>query len=157
MRAEDVAEYIVVYFQTKGELLTNKKLQKLLYYIEAWFLADKNKSLISEDFEAWVFGPVVSSVYREYKQFKYNPIRFDYDSSAESKLKGIIKENKISKDDVNFLNLVLTKYGCLSAFELEFLSHSETPWLEARGNLSPVESCNTVISKNTMKEYYKNL
>ena len=49
---------------------------------------------------------------------------------------------------------VLNKYGTLSSFELEMLTHSEDPWLEARGNTLPHERCNTIIDKAKMKSFY---
>ena len=39
------------------------KLQKLLYYAHAWFLANFDQPLIEEEIEAWPWGPVIRSVY----------------------------------------------------------------------------------------------
>ena len=45
--------------RASGEAITQLKLQKLVYYADAWFLANFDEPLIKEDFEAWAHGPVV--------------------------------------------------------------------------------------------------
>ena len=61
MKALEISNIILTHFDYSGDLITNKKLQKLLYYVEAWNLVYKS-SLIDDDFEAWVHGPVVPDV-----------------------------------------------------------------------------------------------
>ena len=41
------------------------KLQKLLFYAHAWYLAQTGNPLFEEDFEAWPWGPVVRDVYTQ--------------------------------------------------------------------------------------------
>ena len=50
------------------------KLQKLLFYAQAWYLAHCDRSLFDEDFEAWPWGPVVSDIYAQTYQFGRKPI-----------------------------------------------------------------------------------
>ncbi len=52
-----------------GDLLTNMKLQKLLYYEQGFHLAYFNQPLFNEAIEAWQYGPVVPLVYEHYKSF----------------------------------------------------------------------------------------
>ena len=47
--------------------MSHKKLQKLCYYAQAWYVTIKNKPLFEDDIEAWVHGPVVPSLYSQYK------------------------------------------------------------------------------------------
>jgi uncharacterized phage-associated protein len=158
MKAAEVAKYVVTFFDDKGDPITNKKLQKLLYYIEAWNLVYL-KSIFSEDIEAWVYGPVVNEVYQEYKKSGYSPITREYPpgSSSSQELKKLEKTLNIKGDQKELIETVLEKYGAMSSFQLERLTHSEPPWLEARGDCHPLERCSKAISRKTMKEYYSSL
>jgi uncharacterized phage-associated protein len=158
MKATNLAKIVLAHFDSKDDLVTNKKLQKVLYYIEAWSLV-YFKSIVEEDFEAWVHGPVIHSLYAEYKKFGYAPIRSSYEKgeSAEDKLTDLLKASKISKDHQELVFTVLNRYGSLSSYQLETLSHSETPWKQARQGLKPYQACGNVIDKNVMKSYYSSL
>src|SRR5258708_40323860 len=43
--------------------LTNLRLQKLLYYAQAWSLVLRESELFPEEIQAWRWGPVVPAVY----------------------------------------------------------------------------------------------
>ena len=71
----EVANYTLFFAYKRGDLLTNLKLQKLLYYIQAWFLVkNQGQPLFKENIEAWQYGPVVREIYDKYKCFGRNPI-----------------------------------------------------------------------------------
>ena len=124
------------------EPMSNKKLQKMCYYAQAWHLALEDEPLLKEtSFEAWVHGPVNPKLYHYYKDYGYDAIT--------------IKDIVIPVDILAFAKQVHESYGHLDAYELECLAHQEAPWKEARGNLRPWEPCNTVISEASMKEYYR--
>jgi uncharacterized phage-associated protein len=157
MKAIEISRYVIAKFDNVGDLITNKKLQKLLYYIEAWSLVHLD-SIIDEEFEAWVHGPVIRNVYQEYKKHGYAPIVMDYGKSDSSKfIKKFIKESKIDENHIELIDSVLEKYGVLSSMELELLSHSEKPWIDARGKCSPVDHCSKNINKDLMKSFYSSL
>ena len=61
MKASDIAHIVTYYVNQKGDTISPKKLQKLLFYVEAWNLVHLKIPLIEEDFEAWVHGPVLPS------------------------------------------------------------------------------------------------
>ena len=67
--ALDVATYVIKYAHTSGceESMSNLKLQKILYYIQAAFLVEKNRQCFKEAIIAWEFGPVIPEVYQKYK------------------------------------------------------------------------------------------
>ena len=69
--AIDVARYIVTFFQEAGDPVSNLKLQKLLYYVQGWSLALDNKPAFQDRLEAWVHGPVQSSVYGTFKSYRW--------------------------------------------------------------------------------------
>ena len=66
----DIARFVINYCNDREYDISNLRLQKLLYFIQAYYLGLKNKMpLFKEDFEAWDFGPVIPCVYQEYKAF----------------------------------------------------------------------------------------
>ena len=70
----DIADYFVRLANETGDYISNLKLQKLVYYAQAWYLAISDEALFEEDFEAWVHGPVIPELYQEYKSFGWRPI-----------------------------------------------------------------------------------
>lgn len=144
--ASDVAEFFLAKANAVGEPITNLKLQKLVYYAQAWFLANKNKPLFEDDFEAWVHGPVQPSLYHVYKERGSAPIVTDLDIKDVSE--------KFDDETFEFLNEVAEVYMPHGAYQLELMTHKEKPWIDARGSCEPDEKCNTVISKSAMEEFY---
>jgi len=145
------AKLIANYFIWKAQRdkdkgpLTNKKLQKLLFYSQAWNLVFNKKKLFSEDIEAWVHGPTVPIVYVEYKDFGSRPISKDIDTSEFDKI------NKIEK---KLLDEIWDVYGKYDGDYLEELTHNEEPWQKARKGLEIDESSNNTIDEDVMGEYY---
>ena len=140
---------IVDYFIWKGQSdkknVTNKKLQKLLYYAQAWHLVFKGKPLFKDKIEAWVHGPTVGIIYDQFKSFGYNNIEKDIETN---------NFKKISKSVLDILDEVWRVYGKYDGNFLELLTHGETPWQEARGNLETFEPSGNTISLKTMKKFY---
>ena len=159
MKASELGHIITHYVNQKGEDVSHKKLQKLVYYVEAWHLVHLNSSIVDEDFEAWIHGPVVPELYRELKDFGFNNIDVINDEfdTIDEELKAIIKRNGITDEQMELIHSVLDKYANLSAFELEILSHNEKPWLDAREGLSPNNPSKNRIDKDSMKSFYYSL
>ena len=61
---------------TRGDLMTNLRLQKLLYFAQGWHLARFGRPLFDASIEAWPYGPVVPEVYRAYKEYGAGGYRF---------------------------------------------------------------------------------
>lgn len=156
MKATVLGHIITDYLNGKGESVSPKKLQKLVYYVEAWHLVHLESELIDENFEAWVHGPVIPELYEDLKQFGYNDIKIldDELDSSDERIEKIAKENDLTENQLELIYSVLNKYGTLSSFELEMLTHSEEPWLEARKGFPPHKRCKSIIRKNRMKEFY---
>lgn len=145
-----VADYFIGLSNETGTLISNLKLQKLLYYADAWHLANYGDPLIKEDFQAWVHGPVIPALYGQYKSFGYHPIQRE-ELNEEACLR--IKQS-FSKDQQELLGLVTDSYFGLTAFELERLTHNELPWQLARKGLADDEPSNNIIDKSAMRKYY---
>jgi uncharacterized phage-associated protein len=128
------------------ESMSNKKLQKLCYYAEAWHQALYDSTLIKgSHFEAWVHGPVCPSLYEKYKDYGWNDI---------PKLK---KKPTIDQETNEFLEIVYNTYGHFTGHQLETLTHNEKPWQEAREGLGECEASNNVIKTAIMKEFYNSI
>src|SRR5579871_1664070 len=69
------SDFLLCESRERGDVLTNLKLQKLLYYAQAWHLVHKDKYLFSEDFQAWIHGPVLPSQYQRFKKNEWRPIQ----------------------------------------------------------------------------------
>jgi uncharacterized phage-associated protein len=139
--AHDVAAYIL---QKQGEM-TAMKLQKLVYYCQAWSLVWDEEPLFRERIEAWANGPVVPALYRFHKgQFK-----------VSSWPRG--DSSKLTKKQRETIDAVLRYYGNRSSQWLSDLTHRERPWAEARSGLSPGDPGATEISHASMDEYYGSL
>ncbi len=122
--------------------ITNLKLQKLLYYAQAWHLAFYASPLFPDDIEAWVHGPVVPKVFRRFKTLGWKTIDMPVSPTVESHVSAHLKS-------------ILMAYGSLGATQLERLTHSEDPWKIARAGIPEDVSCNRVIAHRDMKMFYK--
>jgi uncharacterized phage-associated protein len=119
------------------------KLQKLVYYAQAWYLGVYGIPLFDRDFQAWIHGPVIPDLLEKYqRQFSWEPI-------IEQ-----IEKPKIPQQIGEFIAEVAEAYFQYDDETLERIVCSEMPWLEARGKLPRDESCHAIISQESMKKYY---
>jgi uncharacterized phage-associated protein len=123
------------------ESMTHKKLQKLCYYAYSWYLTLYGERLFRNSFEAWIHGPVDPLLYQEYKEYGWREIP----SKETCQLDGDLYE---------FVKRVYDSYGHLDGDELEHLTHTEAPWLEARGGIPEFVPCNNPIKDETIRQYY---
>lgn len=94
-RAIDIAMYIIEYGRANNKHINNLKLQKVLYFLWIEFYRKTKKSLFSEDFVAWHYGPVIPEIYYEFSHFGASPIyvyRSDSEISIDSMTESIITE-----------------------------------------------------------------
>lgn len=142
----DVANW----FLSKSCDITNKKLQKLAYYAYSWYLVFNNESVddlssrfFENKFEAWVHGAVYPELFHKYKE---------YGSSCIPMYKG--ETAAFSPDDVDVLNQTWEVYGKYNGNELESICHQESPWINARGNLTRWEPSTEAIKDKDIFECY---
>jgi uncharacterized phage-associated protein len=139
----DVAAYIL----KKLKSITAMKLQKLVYYSQAWSLVWDEKPLFREPIEAWANGPVVRSLYNAHKG------RFLVTRTSL----GNRDANALTPEQQETVEAVLKFYGGETSQWLSDLSHRERPWREARAGLKPGERGNHKITHASMAEYYGSL
>lgn len=126
--------------------MTQKKLQKLCYYAQAWFYALKGIRLADSDFQAWVHGPISPILYERFKPFGFDTIKLKHGCVVS-----------IDEEDKTLLEDVWETYGNYSGNALEALAHYEEPWIQARIGYASNERCCIVISPDSMKSYYQSI
>lgn len=137
----DVAAYIL----KKLGNMTTMKLQKLIYYCQAWSLVWDEKPLYKEDIEAWANGPVVRELFAYHKgQFEVSKILIGNPDCLEN----------YQKDSIDS---VLDFYGNKSAQWLIDLAHKEKPWKITREGLNELQRGNKVIKLDVIADYYSSL
>lgn len=133
---------VAQYFLSK-QSMTHKKLQKLCYYSQAWYLANHGVPMMQNRFEAWIHGPVSPDLYAQYRGWGWASIPMHENNS--------IQFNPVELD---LMNKVFDTYGEYTGDELEGLTHREKPWLNARKGCSPSEYSRNPISMKDMRDYY---
>lgn len=138
-KIEDIAKKIIAKARPEyGDVITNMKLQKILYYMQGFHLAMFEEPLFSEDIEAWMYGPVVPSVYDSYKESGNSPITNDEDYTPI----------KLQGEEEELFDQVYEAYGQFSALKLMQMTHNEIPWK------SVPTGYGSVISKEVIKKYF---
>lgn len=141
VRAEDVARYIL---EKLGNTET-AKLQKLLYYCQAWSLVWDGSPLFPERLEAWKLGPVCREVYNRH------PHHISVSAEQFEPAVGIPGHMRETID------AVLAFYGRIPTWSLVELTHREDPWVDARGGLPEDAYGSTPISHTAMRSYFERI
>ena len=134
-----MAAYIINKQVDDGYPISNLKLQKILYFVQAEFLVSKDEPCFDEVIEAWDFGPVVESVYKEYAVHGGNLIF----SPSESTYGYHIKHN-----DRELIDGILDKVKKYSTSYLADIIHHQTPWIKGRTRL------NRIITNESLEDFF---
>lgn len=140
---KDVAEFILKEYGSMPAM----KLQKLVYYCQAWSLVWDDAPLFNETIEAWANGPVSRVLFEAHKG------KFKVDTIKGGNFKALTPNQK------DTIQKVLKFYADKSSQWLSDLTHMEAPWINARreGGLTDSERGSTVITHEEMHNYYSNL
>lgn len=151
-----IANYFIELAKKEDKLISPMKLQKLVYFAHGWCLALADKPLINEKIEAWQYGPVVSSLYREFKKYGNEGITspaVEFKHLGDFKFANIIptvEDNDVKK----LLEKIWEIYGGYTGWQLSNATHLEgTPWSEIWGK-DGVPS-NTDIPDEKIKDFFK--
>jgi len=136
---------VVKYILSKKKPITAMKLQKLVYYCQAWSLVWDGKQLFREKIEAWANGPVVKELYNDHRGM-YEIV--DIVRGNKNNLKDYQKET---------IDIVLEFYGNKTPQWLSDLTHMEPPWREARRGIPNGDRGDNEINLASMEEYYSSL
>jgi len=158
--ATAVANEFLTIAIAEGKELSPMKLQKLVYFAHGWYLALTGEPLISERIEAWQYGPVIPSLYREFKEYGNAPVvtpafEVRYDGWKPS---FVVSKLGDSGDGVNKARQVIKKvwqlYGEYSSVRLSNATHVPgSPWSEVYKE----GSRHTIIPDDTIKTYFREL
>jgi uncharacterized phage-associated protein len=125
-----------------GEVLTPMKIQKLVYIAQGWHLGLYGKPLISEEVEAWQYGPVFPELYHEFKLYGGRAIVRPSDMGV-----GL---SSIKAKTRRFLKTVWKVYRQYTAVQLSNLTHKAgTPWYQTEFR--------RVIEERLIQNYYARL
>ncbi len=149
MTLNDCTNYIITKTCDDGGLSV-LKLQKLVYYAQAWHLAFNGTPLFAGKFEAWVHGPVNRELYKRFAASKQL-----YSAVTRADVGDGFKTELLNVEDRRHIDNVLETYAGLSGTQLEELTHSEAPWRSARGDLPLSERCEKEIDELEMGNYYR--
>jgi uncharacterized phage-associated protein len=132
----DVAQYILAKYTGMDAM----KLQKLVFYSQAWRVVQSGSTLFDEPVKAYEKGPVVGRLFYRHKGRRY----------VTGEVVGVGSKDAISQPEAALIDCVLEKYGSMTAEELSELTHSETPWMQAW----ELRDWDDVIHPTAMKQYY---
>lgn len=117
----EISNYIIDYYYKKGKNISNLKLQKILYFIQAEFLIAKGKCCFCEKIKACNFGVIIPEIYYKYSVFGGNPIP----------VLRIYPYGYINKKDKLLINNILDECAKYSnSILLEIICNQKT-WIEA--------------------------
>lgn len=136
-----IASKKVIGDEGETEGITNLKLQKILYFVEAYFLATVGRSLFSDEIHAWKYGPVIPDIYQTYKKYGASLIPSELGS-----------DSGIEESDGQMIAQIWEFFDKYSARRLVDMSHSHDPWIKAFE--SAENGGSGVITRDHMKEYY---
>ncbi|MBL0047517.1 MAG: DUF4065 domain-containing protein [Bacteroidetes bacterium] len=151
VKISEISDYIIFKLKSEGALdLSTLKHQKLLYYAQAWHLAFfEGEKLFEGEFQAWIHGPVNREIYDLYKEKKYL-----YSEMMVEDITNLAAVSLLAPQYQNHLNTILDVYAPFTATQLEYMTHNELPWIEARKGYSPYARCEQIINEKTMQSYY---
>ena len=151
-----VANYFLQLAEKNGERLSPMRLIKLVYIAHGWHLGLLDKPLINERPEAWKYGPVVPSLYHEFKKFGNEPIASPatyYDPES-----GRLVPHAPPSDEAarSFMNRIWEVYRSFSAIQLSSMTHKPgTPWYITWHDQGGKDFQGTDIPQDLIRDHYK--
>lgn len=156
--AKTIANEFLELAKNEDKKLTQMQIQKLVYICHGYSLAVFDKPLISDEIQAWQYGPIIPELYQEFKVFGKSPINilaknFEINDNFEiiQKIPRVELNDSRTKE---LIQAVWDKYKGYSGPNLSDLTHRDnTPWAKT---YVPGFS-NLLIDNEIIKEHYKNL
>lgn len=135
-----IAKYIIRRCAERGNSISNLKLQKILYFVQAEFLVDLGTCCFPDTIEAWDFGPVVPVVYRAYRIYGSANIPAETSSGLRS----------IRREDMDRINGIVDECCEYSASQLVEITHNQSPWRDAYHG----RGVNNEITPDSIKAFF---
>ena len=127
---QHIANYFLERAELEGRPIKPLKLIKLVYIAYGWYLALTGKKLYNEEIEAWQHGPVIPSIYHEFKEFGSGTInRRAYDLDLDT-LESFAPQIDEGDGEVRLiLDRVWAAYARFSGWDLRQKTHEKnSPW-----------------------------
>jgi len=140
--AINVAWYLVSYINNAGGKITNLKLQKILYYIQAESLKQNQEPLFYSPIEAWRHGPVVREVYSHYREYMNLPITDSYKPEIDN----------FTEREKELIQSVIGKKIKIDDWDLVNQTHKEAPWKDIYQDGSGI---NREITPESIADFFK--
>lgn len=153
----NVSRHIINYSEEEDYGVSNLKLQKLLYFVQAYFMLEKkdHTPCFHEKIEAWDFGPVVPEAYQEWAKYGSCDIPLiksymviDRDNIWNS-YRVQYHDDIIDEDDKKLIDRVIDRFADYTATDLVSLTLCQRPWMEAY-----VEGQNNEITTDAIRRYF---
>ena len=164
-----IANYFIELAASRNVRISPMKLQKLVYFANGWNLAIKGKPLIDEQVEAWTFGPVIRTLYQQFRDYGGRDID-DMGRKCETiRLPGgnydvEVVEPRVAdtSEDAEFTRALLNKvweiYGGYTAIQLSNMTHKEgSPWKKVFDDYDGKLPKGTDIPPHEMRTYFADL
>lgn len=151
-----IANYILSVLDAQKFEISNKKINKLIYFVHGYFIARFNRVLIRNYFEAWEHGPVVRVVYDSFKKFRFgvilNPaIHVDVFEQVERP----VSFDSMTPDERRFIFRVALHYARYPANQLEDMTHQPgTPWAITRAKAAEEPLYQNRIANDLIREHF---
>ena len=158
--AKAVANYILDLATVDGVAISPMKLQKLIYYAHGWHLAVAGEPLISDEIEAWNYGPVVPSIYHDFRRFGNEPITSPAQDFSWDRGRVVVSTPEIPSGDAHektreILRRVWDVYKGLSALKLSKMTHTpDAPWSKAVAAHGGKIQTGQKISNDLIRDYF---
>lgn len=141
MHTDVLADALISRFD---DVVEKTKLQKLMYYANAWHLAIVGEPLVPLDFRAWRLGPVMEPIWRKRQD----------DATRDPRRRRAPRCDPFTE---RLLDMVVAEYGHRSSRELSAMTHAEAPWLLARGDTPADEPSRQAIDSSVIAEHYRGM
>lgn len=141
--ALDVANFFIEQAAARGLKISHMKLQKLLYYAQGYYLANKDEKLFDCSIQKWPFGPVIPIVYRK---FKNTGLAYDVQVHPAG------DSRRLPLPIQGFLRQIWNIYGRFTGVQLSELSHRESPWLDTEMYQEMEADCIKAYFKKILSE-----
>lgn len=142
--AHDVAAYILTTHESAS--MESVRLQKLVYYTQAWHLVSQDAPLFANRIEAWKHGPVIAEIYRGHR--KQNTVSYDDIAPGCS-------GDQLTEDQTAVIDAVVEAFRDLHSWSIVDVVHDEEPWITA--NESRLRGEDDKISDEEIKSFYARL
>lgn len=160
----NIANYIISYLLKDNRMITHIHLQKSLYFLQSYYLVEKDQSLFRDQIERWKLGPVVPNVYQELRGYGLHPIHKTYTEiivkQENFKLyceDRIFKESDLEEDLKDELNPLIDALYEYEAEDLLEKSCNQTIWNKYRDEIyseDQITKKRRVYSIEEIKDYY---